>query len=934
MAAALLMVVLLISAMPAAIAESFSAVVKSKSMAVYSNASLSKRLGTLGQFSVVKVNSYSGGVAKISYMGKTCYAKISAMERVDTIATPAVVKTNTKVFAEPKTNSASIPLAKGTKVNLIVANGAWALIEKDGVGGFTNLGHLTQAAAPKAAAAKAAPKATAKPVAKTAAKAKTAATTKAVVNANTKVYQKASTSSASINVPKGTKVDVLAVNGGWSYVRSAAGVNAFIPSKYLSAAAAATPKPAATAKPAAAIKANTKAAINANTKVYQKASTSSASINVPKGTQVLVLAVNNGWAYVRSTAGVNAFIPTKYLSAAAAATPTPQPAAAIKANSNAVINANTKVYQKASASSASINVPKGTKVYVLAINSGWAYVRSAAGINAFIPTKYLTAEAAAPKPAATKAIINADTRVYKSASTSSASIKVPKGTKVDVLSANGGWSYIRSSAGVNAYIPSKYLSPVPDNNGEQKLGSAVAAVVTANEVKVYSHLNNGTLSGTLKKGTKVKIIATNKDKSWAKIEVNGKQFWCKADALGPDQQEAADPLKGYTKETFGATVITTNAKYYDVAGEGDGVSIPFGTNVTVGAFNDQWAFVTVNDRYGFVAVSALSRTKYSPLAKGTSGSAVAALEKALLNGGYFDGQPDNNFDSATETAVKRFQSACNLSASGEASETLQRMLLSGNGPVSSMLSNALSKGAKGDSVTRLQTRLYALGYLSKSGSIDGDYGNTTASAISLFQNCNELSTSGKADSSTLRKLYSSSAATLPSGKLPADQGGSIVQPQSGNQKNNSTTISSTLASKTSRYSDSMSAAEKIEYIIYLGQNQLGKPYVYGANGTSSYDCTGFTCYCFRQIGITLPRTAVSQGYNSAYSRIKNISDLKRGDVVFFNTVSDGDVSDHAGIYLGAGWFVHASSGQGKVVISTLASGYYNRVFSWGHRVLK
>ena len=64
-----------------------------------------------------------------------------------------------------------------------------------------------------------------------------------------------------------------------------------------------------------------------------------------------------------------------------------------------------------------------------------------------------------------------------------------------------------------------------------------------------------------------------------------------------------------------------------------------------------------------------------------------------------------------------------------------------------------------------------------------------------------------------------------------------------------------------------------------------------------------------------------------------ISDLERGALVYFNTVSDSDSCDHAGIYLGAGWFIHASSGQAKVVVSNLSSGYYNGVFSWGHNVL-
>ena len=65
-----------------------------------------------------------------------------------------------------------------------------------------------------------------------------------------------------------------------------------------------------------------------------------------------------------------------------------------------------------------------------------------------------------------------------------------------------------------------------------------------------------------------------------------------------------------------------------------------------------------------------------------------------------------------------------------------------------------------------------------------------------------------------------------------------------------------------------------------------------------------------------------------------MSELKRGDLVFFDTVSDDDLSDHAGLYLGGGKFIHASSSAGKVIVSTLASGYYNRVFSWGRRVLE
>ena len=61
--------------------------------------------------------------------------------------------------------------------------------------------------------------------------------------------------------------------------------------------------------------------------------------------------------------------------------------------------------------------------------------------------------------------------------------------------------------------------------------------------------------------------------------------------------------------------------------------------------------------------------------------------------------------------------------------------------------------------------------------------------------------------------------------------------------------------------------------------------------------------------------------------------MRRGDIVCMDTVSDNDLSDHVGIYLGNSQMIHASSGGGEVIISSLSSGYYNRVFSWGRRIL-
>ncbi len=144
------------------------------------------------------------------------------------------------------------------------------------------------------------------------------------------------------------------------------------------------------------------------------------------------------------------------------------------------------------------------------------------------------------------------------------------------------------------------------------------------------------------------------------------------------------------------------------------------------------------------------------------------------------------------------------------------------------------------------------------------------------------------------------------------------------------------AEETAAYDDSDkgTAGGTIEQVIALAVQQYGKPYVYATHGPDTFDCSGLTSYCYGTVaGISLSRSAYGQGYDGRFEKIETIGALKRGDVVCFNTVaSDVDLSDHVGIYLGGGKFIHASSGAGKVIVSTLTSGYYNRNFSWGLRV--
>ncbi len=129
-------------------------------------------------------------------------------------------------------------------------------------------------------------------------------------------------------------------------------------------------------------------------------------------------------------------------------------------------------------------------------------------------------------------------------------------------------------------------------------------------------------------------------------------------------------------------------------------------------------------------------------------------------------------------------------------------------------------------------------------------------------------------------------------------------------------------------STSVSASEIIAY----AKQFLGRPYVWGAQGPDSFDCSGFTYYVFKnKAGITLPRTSNVQ---TLYGKAVSKSNLQPADLVFFDTngVNDGQVS-HVGIYIGNGQIIHASSGQGKIVIANFNSSYFQNTYVNARRVL-
>ena len=607
----------------------------------------------------------------------------------------------------------------------------------------------------------------------------------------------------------------------------------------------------------------------------------------------------------------------------------------------AVANRSTRVYAQANTSSKSIAIPKGFRLNVLYYNSTYAVVEKDSTVG-YAYTAHLTRDTSSQGNITNETGVVTETYaakvsvsslpVYKSASTSSQRIAtLPAGYDVTVYAQNGVWAYVGRSG--NYGFCSLAGLERSAGTGNSALANAVPVTVTAATMKVYQSASTSSKSlGTLRKGAQVNLIKT--EGSWAYIELNGNYGYCAVNALTTASavNDQLETIKGH-KALGTATVIKGSAKAYtSMSTSSKSTTLRMGDTISFFGYDSKWVLVGRDNTFGFMLRSDLSAESYAELKLEDSGAGVVQLETALVDLGYLDSVPSSGYTAITAAAVQRLQAAVGMSQTGSADLATLRVLFSGNAPASPLLSVSLSKGSKNANVSRLQARLFALGYLSRESSVDGDYGSNTASAVRLFQTAAGISATGTADSATIRRLYSSSAPALASGQTAPDQIATIPGSSSGSS-GNTTSIPAGLASTTSTYDSSMSNAQKLEHVIYHAQLQLGKRYVFGASGPDTFDCSGLMLYCFKRIGISLQHSAQGEGYNDKWAKISSKASLRRGDMVFLNTVNDADLCDHVGIYLGSNYFLHAGSGAGKVIISSLSSGYYSRVFSWGRRVL-
>ncbi len=232
-------------------------------------------------------------------------------------------------------------------------------------------------------------------------------------------------------------------------------------------------------------------------------------------------------------------------------------------------------------------------------NIGYAYVKDMARVD----------DIAIP------ASITANTRVYVSASTKAKSISVKKGMSVNLIAVNGSWALLENKGAI-AYCPTKYVKEKLDS--ASIVNETLSAVAAASATVYSTHSRTSSVIGTIKKGASVTVYAYND--VWARVKINGKYGFCLKENLvrasaaptpspTPAPENTQKPNSPVFYEEFKASVNASALRVYETASKSGKYlgSMKRGTVCTVHAYDDYWAYISLNGRYGYCAKSYLNR---------------------------------------------------------------------------------------------------------------------------------------------------------------------------------------------------------------------------------------------------------------------------------------------------------------------------------------
>ena len=339
-----------------------------------------------------------------------------------------------------------------------------------------------------------------------------------------------------------------------------------------------------------------------------------------------------------------------------------------------------------------------------------------------------------------------------------------------------------------------------------------------------------------------------------------------------------------------------------------------GKRVTYLGSSGNWIKIKYNSKTGYIYKDYISKATTST-SSSTSTSVRYVKSSDGLNvrkGPSVSYSKITNLPNGTKVTVKSTSNGWSKITSGSITGYVSDKYLSKTAPtVGQSTSNDKNNQANETSTTK---------YISASSGLNVRKGPSTSYSV--------ISTLAKGTKVTV-KSTSNGWSKITSGSITGYVNSSYLTSKKPSTATSSSTSSNSSSSNTNSSTSTSNSASKV---ISYAKKLLGKPYVWGAQGPNGFDCSGFTYYVFKNsAGITLPRTSSAQ---SKYGKAVSKSNLKPGDLIFFDTVgpNNGAVT-HVGLYIGGGQFIHAASGQGRVVINNLNSSYYVKAYVNARRVL-
>jgi len=266
------------------------------------------------------------------------------------------------------------------------------------------------------------------------------------------------------------------------------------------------------------------------------------------------------------------------------------------------------------------SLPMATVVTVNSSENGVAKITLSDDREGYASEKDIKSIKSLAKPAAAAK----NTYAYKSASTSAKSVKVKKGTQLNVLATNGSWAMVEKSGAI-AYMKKSHLTmkdaAEKEETPEKDENIIETAQATINRnTYVYQKASTSSKKLKVKKGMEVTLLTV--DVKWAKIQNGSAVAYIKTEYLTvtePEKDPETEPEEKDENgtvliETFSAKVTADSLRVYEKANTDSTClgSVKKGTVVTVHAYNSNgWAYIELNGSKGYAQISGMERVDTS-----------------------------------------------------------------------------------------------------------------------------------------------------------------------------------------------------------------------------------------------------------------------------------------------------------------------------------